>query len=849
MGDLSFMGDLSSPAGGDSDDQVDSWWRDLDTIQSDFTAGLSSSPSNSSTCDEDEILQWLDDKEPHGNKRARAAYAEAEAPGLIKWLSGSLTYERALELLTNPSAEASGARPVHVSCDLTAVEGVLYKEFQPRKRATGSDIWEAKGGKRGSILLPGSPGKPSIRRHYGRLTTALRCSRLTSAQTATSLRWVDSKRRGQVLRFHKYTLESGSKDGPKCRLYHILPLDDRAPGSQGATPAAQAQKRVHDDGEPRDEPATNHSASTTLQGALHLQNDGTAEAPWVVFEGADGVAHGSIEATATLGPKISSRNGDLAEWHQRDPSERPFEEGDVVGFGSQGLTRRTVGIRQLGVITRRAVVEGSLPLPAQKADFDTVAYCGRIPVKLRGGCKQHDFITPSGLEDGTAVASPTFPAARLGRALQETLAAQRDNVVMASELGGCQMVEICVTNPADTVGEIQVESKLVRLLKAEWESFQSWLAEALTSPACAPQPQAPTSASLATETFSVGPIWSNDEAAAKANQWAEANKPGEGWTFTGEWYSSGGTSYCHFQRLVPLTPVTEQNSFLVQIIGYRHKIAVPVILAVIMQGIGRGPTFAEAVMFGWFLLIICRSPSNEQSVEAREQCEQQPREEVIRTEIFGVGPIWSNDEAAAKANQWAEANKPGEGWTFTGEWYSSGGTSYCHFQSCGGANTGNTSTTHAEAAAGQAGPVSLTVREQKWSQLPMLVVPITLAVVMQGIGRGPTFAEAIMFGLILLTICCCGHPLLPPTSPAEGEPPPPPAALLPEDPTASLTPKLMQLLSVVNMQNMRSALNLEQLLSVVHLEQVLSVVKLHQVTAPLQPEVEPSHVTQTTTQS
>lgn len=86
-----------------------------------------------------------------------------------------------------------------------------------------------------------------------------------------------------------------------------------------------------------------------------------------------------------------------SRYHLRDPREPPFNEGDVVGFGTWGLTRRTQGCKQLGIISRRAVVEGSLPTTGDGSGddehgHDTVAYCGRLPVKLRGGCAAHDYL-------------------------------------------------------------------------------------------------------------------------------------------------------------------------------------------------------------------------------------------------------------------------------------------------------------------------------------------------------------------------------------------------------------------------------------------------------------------------
>lgn len=72
------------------------------------------------------------------------------------------------------------------------------------------------------------------------------------------------------------------------------------------------------------------------------------------------------------GPRFSGATGDFAEYHKRDPTQTPFEEGDVVGFGASGLTRITAGMRQLGVISRQAIVVGSMPAESDQDDYDMV---------------------------------------------------------------------------------------------------------------------------------------------------------------------------------------------------------------------------------------------------------------------------------------------------------------------------------------------------------------------------------------------------------------------------------------------------------------------------------------------
>jgi hypothetical protein len=83
------------------------------------------------------------------------------------------------------------------------------------------------------------------------------------------------------------------------------------------------------------------------------------------------------------GVQLVSACGDFAEWHRRREGEAPFEEGDVVGFDCEGhISRATRQAKMFGVISRRAVVEGSTPPQAERWRFDTVAYTGIVPVKV-----------------------------------------------------------------------------------------------------------------------------------------------------------------------------------------------------------------------------------------------------------------------------------------------------------------------------------------------------------------------------------------------------------------------------------------------------------------------------------
>lgn len=77
----------------------------------------------------------------------------------------------------------------------------------------------------------------------------------------------------------------------------------------------------------------------------------------------------------------------------------PLNEGDLVGVSDTEVSYTTEGADVLAVVSRKAMVEGSTP--ADTSRYDTLAYAGRVPVRVRGPVHCGDRITPSGLEDGT----------------------------------------------------------------------------------------------------------------------------------------------------------------------------------------------------------------------------------------------------------------------------------------------------------------------------------------------------------------------------------------------------------------------------------------------------------------
>lgn len=157
------------------------------------------------------------------------------------------------------------------------------------------------------------------------------------------------------------------------------------------------------------------------------------------------------------GVKLLSTAGDFAEYHRIRDGERPdtFEEGEIVGLVDGEITRSTIGAAMLGIISRKAVVEGSHPGfddEESASRYDTVAYCGRVPVKLRGNAKSGDLVVPSGLNDGTAVAvrangsSMLPPDARVVAIVEKAHQAIRAESCPQEQV--VSLVDVAVTGPA-----------------------------------------------------------------------------------------------------------------------------------------------------------------------------------------------------------------------------------------------------------------------------------------------------------------------------------------------------------------------------------------------------------------
>ena len=257
----------------------------------------------------------------------------------------------------------------------------LFREDQVVRRKAGGDRWLNSGGKKGSIVHWIRPGF-GVRKRYGK------CVSMGSPE--------------QQLRYAEFSLVTGTATVPtpetnkehatvfvleRVREENVRPLNRKS------YPASAKREAVASTlASPAIEPLSGGRAPRVFEGSR-----GTSAAVDIVqYFGSKFVSFqarqdsgkmmelGTIEKGGN-GVTLSSTQGDFAEWHRRAPLDPALQEGDVVGFTNKGeITQQcsASGAMMLGVVSRKAIVEGSAPPEPERHMYDTVAYCGVVPVRV-----------------------------------------------------------------------------------------------------------------------------------------------------------------------------------------------------------------------------------------------------------------------------------------------------------------------------------------------------------------------------------------------------------------------------------------------------------------------------------
>lgn len=124
---------------------------------------------------------------------------------------------------------------------------------------------------------------------------------------------------------------------------------------------------------------------------------------FLTFFRGDDTTVGALEGNTSGGVVLDSGGSDYAEYMPRIDPDEAIEPADVVGVFGDAVTKDTDGAQRAMVVSDQPVVRGNAPAdPDDRDAFETVAFVGQIPVKVRGPVTEGDLVLPSGESDGTA---------------------------------------------------------------------------------------------------------------------------------------------------------------------------------------------------------------------------------------------------------------------------------------------------------------------------------------------------------------------------------------------------------------------------------------------------------------
>jgi hypothetical protein len=127
---------------------------------------------------------------------------------------------------------------------------------------------------------------------------------------------------------------------------------------------------------------------------------------FITFIYNDPGAAGFIRGAGNGGIELVSNGADYAEYLPHLNRDESVDAGDVVGVFGGHVSRRTQGADQVMVVSTAPIVVGNRRADgeSEKAGYSKIAFIGQAPVNVLGPVKSGDFLIPSGLDDGTAVA-------------------------------------------------------------------------------------------------------------------------------------------------------------------------------------------------------------------------------------------------------------------------------------------------------------------------------------------------------------------------------------------------------------------------------------------------------------
>ena len=386
-----------------------------------------------------------------GSARRRGAYARTWSGKETQQGEAQKYFEMLADSEPNP-------RPSLLDDD-SALSPQVFVERPIIQRRKGFDRWVTSGGRKGATDVWLSPSQ-GVRKRYGRLI------RSESRDDAENLKFA------QYMSIRRVSADAPIEEVREAALWALYPV---APGGEKVPEVVTGEGGLSVRSRPAcsDVTGSGDAPPSLLLRAGARQKFISFETEPTASTRSNSIELGAVVRAGEGGVKLVSTQGDFAEWHRLANGEPPLSEGDVVGFHRGRISRNTRNVNMLGVVTRKAVVEGSAPPADERHHYDTIAYQGVVPVKVSGqpraGLSSCDcptpqagqLLVPSGRHDGAAVLVP--PSEGLSRVGILLDAADNLNASGSADVSW-SLMQAVVVSPAETVVGSRRAAKLWRLV-------------------------------------------------------------------------------------------------------------------------------------------------------------------------------------------------------------------------------------------------------------------------------------------------------------------------------------------------------------------------------------------------
>lgn len=176
-------------------------------------------------------------------------------------------------------------------------------------------------------------------------------------------------------------------------------------------------------------------------------------------------ALGRIEGNGSGGVQFNSGGADYAEYLPRLNRGEDIEAHDVVGIVEGAVTKRTSDADRVLVVSEAPIVTGNSPghEPEARQEYETVAFVGQVPVKVRGPVEEGDLVVPTGEDDGIglAIASTEFRPGDgpiVGRAWESDDTEGVTQVTVAVGLETGEVLAPILVNQQETIQNLEAEA-------------------------------------------------------------------------------------------------------------------------------------------------------------------------------------------------------------------------------------------------------------------------------------------------------------------------------------------------------------------------------------------------------